>query len=231
MSIGVFMHWSNIWLIMLQHFVCVDSHAPGNPHVSIFFDWQGLTVIPLVSTLYSILAHLPVYLQGHPVRTRPMLSLGKLLASFDNVSYCFRGISTQSAQRCFWGLYLIEFVLKASSWAARIKPSISFCKNPFLSHLRDSCFQPSLSPSMQREAFSLCSLWGSHEGICTPFLRTLLDADQSSSPFLSQQVQPPKTLLPVCTQPFIAKIFLALLSMLPTSSIVQSTILHCRVQH
>ena len=35
-------------------------------------------------------------------------------------------------------LCLIEFVLKACSWAARIKPSVSFFKNPFLSHLQES---------------------------------------------------------------------------------------------
>ena len=93
---------SNIWPIMFQHFVCVDSHVPGNPHFSIFCGWQGLMVISLVITLYPILpVHLPVYPQGHLVVTLPILSLSKLLASTDNVSYCFSGISTQSTLKFF----------------------------------------------------------------------------------------------------------------------------------
>ena len=79
---------------MFQNFVCVDSNVPGNPHFSIFCGWQGLMLIPLVIILYPILpAHLPVYPQGHLVVALPILSLGKLLASTDNVSYCFSGIS------------------------------------------------------------------------------------------------------------------------------------------
>ena len=35
-------------------------------------------------------------------------------------------------------LCLTEYVLKACSWTARIKPSVSFFKQPFLSHLQDS---------------------------------------------------------------------------------------------
>ena len=77
--LSVFMHKSNIWPILLQHFVGVDSHVTSNSHFSIFFifhDWQGLQlmVIPLVSTLYPILpAHLPVYPQGHPFMVLPVL--------------------------------------------------------------------------------------------------------------------------------------------------------------
>ena len=38
--------------LALAFFVDVDSHVPSDPHFSIFCDWQGLMVIPLVSTLY-----------------------------------------------------------------------------------------------------------------------------------------------------------------------------------
>ena len=65
---------------MLQHFVCVDIRVPDNPHFSIFCDWQGLMVIPLVSTHYPILpAHLSVYPQGHHVVTLPIRSLVRFL--------------------------------------------------------------------------------------------------------------------------------------------------------
>ena len=50
----IFMHKSNIWPIMLQHFVCVDSHVPSNPHFSIFCDWQGLMVRYLKGIRFAV---------------------------------------------------------------------------------------------------------------------------------------------------------------------------------
>ena len=101
---------------VLQHFVCVDSHVPGNPHYFIFCNWQGLMVIPLVSKLYPILpAHPPVYPQDHLVMALPILSLGKLLASTDIVSYCFSGISSSSSSSSLLLLLLLLLLMNIFS--------------------------------------------------------------------------------------------------------------------
>ena len=90
----------------------------------------------------SCLSHIPctslsVPAQGHFVVAPPILFLGKLLASTDNVPYCFSGLSAQSRQLGLIYAVLVR-VLKACYCAASIKPSVSFFKNPFLSHLQDS---------------------------------------------------------------------------------------------
>ena len=96
-----------------------------------------LMVIPFVSTPYPLLPkHLLRYPRAHLGVALPILTLGKLLVSTNNVPHCFSGFSTQSTQWCLWGL--IYAVLKACSSGASIKPSVSFFKNPFLSHLKDS---------------------------------------------------------------------------------------------
>ena len=109
-----------------------------------------------------------------------------------------------------WGvlfmLCLTEFVLKACSCAARIKPSVPYFNKTFLSHL----------------AATLCFFSGSHAGFSL-LLDTLLNSKLPSSPsFLSRYILP--TLLLVCRQPLIANIFLVFLSMLNSSSATQSAI-------
>ena len=70
-------------------------------YFSIFYNWQELMVIPFFRTVYPIFpTQLPVYPQGHLVVALPILILGKLLASTDNVPHCFSGFSTQSIQWC-----------------------------------------------------------------------------------------------------------------------------------
>ena len=91
----------NFWPIMLQHFVCEDSGVPGYPYFSIFCDWQGLMVIPLVSTPYPILpAHLPVYPQGHHVVTLPIRSL---VSFFHPLTMC-RTVQVVSLQNLHSGV-------------------------------------------------------------------------------------------------------------------------------
>ena len=57
--------------------------------------------------------------------------------------YCFGGFTAQSAQWCLrCHIYAVRDRICSQSllliWAARIKPSVSFFKKPFLSHLQDS---------------------------------------------------------------------------------------------
>ena len=107
------------------------------------WNWHGLTVIPPVTTLYSILpAYFPVYPQGHLVAGLPILSSGKFF--LHPLTMCLT-VSLASLHNPHSGvsevlsiLYLVKFVLEACSWAARIKSYVSFFKNPFLNHLQDS---------------------------------------------------------------------------------------------
>ena len=87
--------------VCFQYLVCVDSHVPGDSHFPIFYNWQGLMVIPFIITVNPIFpTHLSVYPEGHLVVALPILILGKLLASTDNVPHCFSGFSPQSTQWC-----------------------------------------------------------------------------------------------------------------------------------
>ena len=83
---------------MPQDLVCVDSHVPGNPHFSVFYNCQGLTDISSVSTIQAdpgvFPAHLPEYPQGQLVVALLILILDKLLAFIDNVPHCFSGFPT-----------------------------------------------------------------------------------------------------------------------------------------
>ena len=59
-----------------------------------------------------------------------IFSLGKLPEFTENMSCCFLGVTTQSAQWCLGLIYAVldQIVLKACSLAARIKPSVPFFK-------------------------------------------------------------------------------------------------------
>ena len=157
---------------MLQYLVCVDSHVPGDSHFSIFFNWQGLMVIPFVSTLYPIFpTHLPVYPQGHLVVALPILILHPLImchsVSVDSPRNLHSDVSEILPTLC-----LIEFVLKACS----------------------------------------CPTIITHSWIpINPLLPSFLGRYNLA------------TLLLVYRRPFIAKIVLAVLSMLAISSMVQFT--------
>ena len=97
---------------MLQYLVCVDSHVSGDSHFSIFYNWQGLMVIPFVSTLYPIFpTHLPVYPQGHLVVALPILILAKLLASTGNVPHCFSELFT---------VFIVSRIIFQFSWTRKI---------------------------------------------------------------------------------------------------------------
>ena len=102
-------------------------------------------------------------------------------------------------------LYLTEFVLKACYRAARIEPSVSFFKKPFLSHLQDSsCLVSPLffSSLLLKILFSnehfLLQNHPQHPLRAIPsvamqgfalLLNTLLNTNQPSLPFLSRQIQ------------------------------------------
>ena len=220
-------------------------------------------VVPFIGTFYPILsAHLPVYSQGYLVMALLVLSLWASLLHPQTicltVSVEFRYSLHSGVSEVLSVLCLIEFVLKACSWADRIKPFVSLFKKPLLSHLQElspatsavcrtnspcrafsfqflifSCllYWYSWRISSSSNTFSFKAAWSIHSVVslrwrCRDLLSFLTQSSVLISPlppsFLSRYSL--AILLLVCLHPFIAKIFLVLLSMLTSSSTVQSTI-------
>ena len=125
-------------------------------------------VVPLISTFYPLFStHLPMYSWRFLYSLWASLLHPLIICSTVSVEFPHNlpsGVSEVLSKLC-----LIEFVLKACSWAARIKPnSASFFKKPFLSHLQESspatsavCHtkSPCRAFSLQFLIFSSCLLF------------------------------------------------------------------------
>ena len=121
---------------MLQPLVGKNSHILSYPHFSILWSYH-------VSLHFN-----PYFLHCSQWACRATLAwrfLYSFWASFLHPLTICHTISVDSPHNLHSGvsddiymLCLTEFVLRACSWVARIKPSVSFLKKTFLSYLQDS---------------------------------------------------------------------------------------------
>ena len=112
----------DFWSIMPQDLVCVDSHVPGKPHFSIFYNCQGLTDIPSVNTIL-----IPAYFLQIFQSTRRANLSGCFL-------YPFWTSFLRSLRMCHTVLVDSRHIICLIELAASIKEF----ENPFLSHLQGS---------------------------------------------------------------------------------------------
>ena len=126
----VFVYYNYIWTIVLQPLVGKNSHILSYPHFSILWSYH-------VSLHFN-----PYFLHCSQWACRATLAwrfLYSFWASFLHPLTICHTISVDSPHNLHSGvsddlyvLCLTEFVLKACSWATRIKPSVSFLKKNIL---------------------------------------------------------------------------------------------------